>query len=68
MMENNFLKAFINNSGDITIASGVQDGDLLSDIQVSAITVSHQDLRLLADSLVSMARQLDDEAEQNEVV
>jgi len=68
MMENNFLKAFINSNGDITIASGVQDGDLLSDIQVSAITVSHQDLRLLADSLVSMARQLDEEAEQNEVV
>lgn len=61
MLKQNYLNVFINQAGNVTIASGIHDEKPDSDIEVESIQVSPLDLVTIADALNQIAIDLDEE-------
>lgn len=61
MLNQNYLKAFVNSSGTVTIASGEQGESPLDDVRINHITVDPDDLITLSEALVGIANLIDEE-------
>lgn len=60
MLSQNYLKAFINESGSVTIASGFGDSKDFQTLEIETIVIDRDDLVTLAKALIALSEELID--------
>lgn len=61
MLNQNYLKVFVNSGGSVTIASGHGEPEDFQTLEIQTLTISPDDLATLADALKTLANDIDEE-------